>query len=150
MKIDHLIPKFVPIVVFLLGFYDLVRGFMHTILLNYSAVHIAGLDLTTPQASDLLRLLGAFGISNLITGLMLILMAWYSRKMALIMTAVLPIIYYFGHLVIYSNLKHYAPTSANWEGIPFIIVYLTISAITFILGATITWLRSRENRRGHS
>ena len=54
---------------------DLLRGFMHTIVLNYSAKNIAVLDLSTSTASDQLRLLGAFGISNLETGVVLILLA---------------------------------------------------------------------------
>lgn len=150
MKIERLIPRFVTVVVVLLGCYDLLRGFMHTVLLNYSAIHIAGLDLTTPQASDLLRLLGAFGISNFVTGVMLLMIAYQSRTMSLIMTGVLPIIYYLGHLAIHNDTQLYAPSSANWGGMPFMIVYLSICAATFVLGVTITWLRSRDNGSRHS
>jgi hypothetical protein len=86
------IPAFISIVTIFLGSYDLVRGFMHTILLHYSATHIAVLDLSGSTASDQLRLLGAFGISNFETGIMLILMGIFARGLAMIMLAVIPIV----------------------------------------------------------
>ena len=43
------IPRFVSVVAIALGCLDLVRGFMHTILLEYAATNIAGLDLSTPS-----------------------------------------------------------------------------------------------------
>ena len=83
MKPQRDVPRFVIIITVLLGCYDLLRGFMHTILLHYSALHIAGLDLSTATASDQLRLLGAFGISNYETGIALIMMGLFARKLAL-------------------------------------------------------------------
>ena len=47
MNSEHKIPKFVSIAVVVLGCLDLVRGFMHTILLDYDATNIAGIDLST-------------------------------------------------------------------------------------------------------
>ena len=73
MKTTKNLPKFVSIVAIILGSLDLIRGFMHTNLLNFAASNIAGPDLSTAQASDLLQLMGAFGISNYITGIALIL-----------------------------------------------------------------------------
>jgi len=58
------IPKLLSITAIFLGSLDLIRGFMHTILIRYAATNIAGLDLSTPQAGDLLVLMGSFGISN--------------------------------------------------------------------------------------
>ena len=66
IKIKKEIPKFVSIVLIVLGGVDLARGFIHTVLLEYAAINIAGLDLTN-AANDQLRLLGTFGISNWIT-----------------------------------------------------------------------------------
>ncbi len=76
------VPMFVSIVTILLGCYDLVRGIMHTFRLEYSALHIAKINLAGPEASDLLRLLGVFGISNFITGIMLILIGLKARGLA--------------------------------------------------------------------
>ena len=97
MKTEKSIPVFVSVVTIILGSYDLLRGFMHTIVLNYSAKNIAVLDLSTSTASDQLRLLGAFGISNLETGVVLILIGFYARPIALAMLGVIPLVYFIGH-----------------------------------------------------
>jgi len=71
MKAEKSIPIFVSVVTIILGCYDLLRGFMHTIVLDYSAKNIAVLDLSTSTASEQPRLLGAFGLSNFATGAVL-------------------------------------------------------------------------------
>jgi len=63
MEKPNLIPGIVSIIAIILGCLDLVRGFMHTLLLQYAAVKIAGLDLSTGQAADLLRLMGSLSAS---------------------------------------------------------------------------------------
>ena len=96
MKNTSSVPKFVSIVAILLGCLDLVRGVMHTFLLRFAAANIAGLDLSTVQAGDLLQLMGAFGISNFITGTALILVGWKARELALILLGVIPAAYLVG------------------------------------------------------
>lgn len=128
------IPVFVSIVLILLGCYDLIRGFMHTFLLNYSALNIAGLNLTTPQASDLLRLLGAYGVSNFLTGIMFIMIAYTSRKLSLAMLGIIPSVYFIGYLTIHASTKLYAHTQALWLGLSPMFVYMCISFATFMLG----------------
>ena len=131
------VPRFISVVTILLGSYDLVRGFMHTILLNYSATHIAVLDLTGSTASDQLRLLGAFGISNFETGIMLILMGIFARGLAMIMLAVIPIIALAGSFAIRFNSAGYLPSQAQWGGLEPMLIYLTICTLTFIAGAVV-------------
>lgn len=60
-------PVFACIVLACLGVIDLVRGFLHTFLVEHSAVKIAGMDLAH-SGQDQLMLLGSFGISNFLTG----------------------------------------------------------------------------------
>ena len=55
MKENPYIPKFVSVVAITLGCLDLFRGFMHTILLEYAALNIAGFDLSTSLAGDQLE-----------------------------------------------------------------------------------------------
>ena len=107
MKNGNTIPKFVSIVAIALGFLDLVRGFMHTMLLKYAATNIAGLDLSSSVAVDLLRLLGSFGISNYITGVMLILLGWKARTLALTMLGAIPAAYFIGTVGIKLNTSAY-------------------------------------------
>ena len=128
------LPRFVSVVAVLLGVYDLLRGFMHTILLKYSALHIAGLDLSTATASDQLRLLGAFGIGNYETGIMLILLGLFARPLAFVMLGVTPTLYFIGYSAIRHHLEGLPPSNAQWGGMEPMMVYLGISFTTFILG----------------
>ncbi|MCJ7715217.1 MAG: hypothetical protein MUO54_01685 [Anaerolineales bacterium] len=128
------LPKVVSIVSIILGSIDLVRGVMHTILLNFAASNIAGLDLSSTQASDLLQLMGAFGISNYITGIALILVGWKARDLAWIMLGVIPAVYLIGGLAIRLYSAGSTETQAAWGCIPMMAVYLAVSSITFIYG----------------
>ncbi|MDF1678559.1 MAG: hypothetical protein P1U32_07705 [Legionellaceae bacterium] len=134
MEKDTNVPLFVSLVSLLIGCYDLLRGFMHTFNLEYSALYIAKLNLATPQASDLLRLLGVFGVSNFITGAMLILVAFAARGLALIMLLIVPLAYAVGMITIRYNATDYAPSHAAWGGMTPMMVYLTICIVTFVAG----------------
>ncbi len=136
------IPVFVSFVAVLLGSYDLLRGFMHTVMLKYSATNIAVIDLSTSTASDQLRLLGAFGISNLETGVVLILVGLYARGLALAMLGVIPAVYCIGYFAIHANIDSYAPSKANWGGVPPLMAYLGFCLATFIAGVIVTRRRS--------
>jgi len=143
MKEDLYIPKFVSVVAIVLGSLDLVRGFIHTMLLEYAALNIAGLDLSTSQAGDLLQLMDAFGISNYLTGIMLILIGWKARPLALAMLGIIPVAYILGIIGIRINAAEYAPSDAAWGGAIPMLVYLGISAITFIVGVWVTQSRKK-------
>jgi hypothetical protein len=134
MKKSPDIPKIVSLVAIILGGLDLLRGMMHTLLLEFAATHIAGLDLSTSQAVDLLRLMGSFGISNYITGIALILLGWKARHLAWIMLGVIPAAYLIGGIAtrIYSNA--YLQTQAEWGGIPMMLAYLGVCSLTFLYG----------------
>jgi hypothetical protein len=139
------IPKFISIVAIVLGCIDLVRGFMHTILLDFAATNIAGFDLSTSQAGDLLQTMGAFGISNYITGIMLILLGWKARPLALIMLGVIPVAYVIGMVGIKINSASYTPTGAAWGGTGPMMVYLGICVVGFIAGVFITMNRLKKD-----
>jgi len=134
MKKSINIPKIVSIVAIILGSLDIFRGVMHTILLEYAASNIAGLDLSTSQAADILMLMGSFGISNYITGLALILTGWKSRELALILLGVIPAAYLVGGIAIRFYSAPYTITGADWGGIPMMAVYMSVCLITFLYG----------------
>ena len=144
MQSKHDIPKFVSIVAIVLGCLDLIRGFMHTILLDYAATNIAGFDLSTSLAGDLLQLMGTFGISNYLTGIMLILIGWKARPLALIMLGFIPIAYAIGVAGIKANSAPYAPSQAAWGGTTFMLVYMAVCLITFIAGVSTTLYRKKK------
>jgi uncharacterized membrane protein YphA (DoxX/SURF4 family) len=138
------IPKFISIMAVFLGGIDLLRGFMHTVVLPYSATHIACLDLSGPTAPDLLRLLGLFGISNYITGATLILTGLYARPIALVLLGLIPAFYGLGLLTIHAAMNPYPPSTAQWGGRPFMIVNLSLYVLTFLAGIFV--LRHRKTK----
>ena len=138
------IPKFISIMAVFLGGIDLLRGFMHTVVLPYSATHIACLDLSGPTAPDLLRLLGLFGISNYITGATLILTGLYARPIALVLLGLIPAFYGLGLLTIHAAMNPYPPSTAQWGGRPFIMVNLSLYVLTFLAGIFV--LRQRKTK----
>ena len=138
------IPKFISIMAVFLGGIDLLRGFMHTVVLPYSATHIACLDLSGPTASDLLRLLGLFGISNYITGATLILTGLYARPIALILLGLIPAFYGLGLLTIHAAMNPYPPSTAQWGGRPFMMINLSLYVLTFLAGIFV--LRQRKTK----
>jgi hypothetical protein len=127
-----------------LGVIDLLRGFMHTVVLPYSATHIACLDLSGPTAPDLLRLLGLFGISNYITGATLILTGLYARPIALILLGLIPAFYGLGLLTIHAAINPYPPSTAQWGGRPFMMINLSLYVLTFLAGIFV--LRHRKTK----
>ena len=127
-----------------LGVIDLLRGFMHTVVLPYSATHIASLDLSGPTAPDLLRLLGLFGISNYITGATLILTGLYARPIALVLLGLIPAFYGLGLLTIHAAMNPYPPSTAQWGGRPFMMVNLSLYVLTFLAGIFV--LRHRKTK----
>ena len=138
------IPKFISIMAVFLGVIDLLRGFMHTVVLPYSATHIASLDLSGPTAPDLLRLLGLFGISNYITGATLILTGLYARPVALVLLGLIPAFYGLGLLTIHAAMNPYPPSTAQWGGRPFMMVNLSLYVLTFLAGMFV--LRHRKTK----
>ena len=138
------IPKFISIMAVFLGGIDLLRGFMHTVVLPYSATHIACLDLSGPAAPDLLRLLGLFGISNYITGATLILTGLYARPIALVLLGLIPAFYGLGLLTIHAAMNPYPPSTAQWGGRPFMMINLSLYVLTFLSGIFV--LRHRKTK----
>ena len=138
------IPKFISIMAVFLGCIDLLRGFMHTVVLPYSATHIASLDLSGPTAPDLLRLLGLFGISNYITGATLILTGLYARPVALVLLGLIPAFYGLGLLTIHAAMNSYPPSTAQWGGRPFMMINLSLYVLTFLAGIFV--LRHRKTK----
>ncbi len=142
------VPRFVWIVLILLGCIDLVRGFMHTVALEYAALNIAGLDLTTSTATEQLRLLGAFGISNWITGFAFILIGLKAKHISLYIMGLIPVAYGLSMIAIKMNMAGYAKTSANWGGMNMMIPYLVVCGITFLAGVIVIIVRNKKQVSG--
>ena len=88
-----------------LGIYDLIRGFMHTFLLHWSGVHIAGFNSATTPV-DQFYMLGTFGISNFLTGFIYILVSRKAPQLSPYILGLIPTSYLLGLLGIWSNGIH--------------------------------------------
>ena len=120
-------PKFAWIVMIGLGCVDLIRGFMHTFLLEFAALNIFVIDLSGGVDNQIF-LLGIFGISNFLTGFMLILIGLKARHLVPILLPGIPIIYFGGTALI----SRVATPSAQLGGGPYMLVYFAVCIAAFI------------------
>jgi hypothetical protein len=130
-------PKFAWIILTVLGCVDLLRGFIHTVFLEYAAEYIMGLDLTLAR-DDQLLLLGVFGISNYITGMMLILVGLKARNIVPYVFLVIPVSYLSGAFLI----NRIASSSARLGGLPLMSAYIIVCIVTFT--AIMLWNYSKK------
>lgn len=115
-------------VLFFIGILDVIRGFMHTFLLTWSATNIAKLDLVN-GSSDQLFLLGVFGISNYLTGFIYFLISRKARELSPYVLIIIPLTYLLGMIGIRSGGVQ---GQAAFNGQYFMFVYFGICAITFL------------------
>jgi hypothetical protein len=114
-------------VLFFIGVLDVIRGFLHTFLLNWSAANIAKFDMaTTPM--DQIFLLGAFGISNYLTGFVYLLISRKARELSPYVLILVPLAYLLGLIGIWSGHVH---AHAAFKGRYFMLVYFGICVLTF-------------------
>jgi hypothetical protein len=121
-------PVFAWIVLACLGAIDLVRGFLHTFLVEHSAVKIAGMNLEH-SAGDQLMLLGSFGISNFLTGAIYLAVAFKARQLAPTVLAIIPAAYLLGFIAL--RLNHISPESA-FPGRDFMLGYSSVCVLTYV------------------
>ncbi|MHA1388299.1 MAG: hypothetical protein ACTSUZ_11565 [Candidatus Thorarchaeota archaeon] len=125
-------PKFAWIILTCLGCLDLIRGFIHTFLLEYAAEFMMGLDLAVAR-DDQLLLLGTFGSSNYITGCMLILIGLKARNIAPYVFLIIPVSYILGGQLI----SRVATSTARLGGVPMMTIYILVCIGTFV--AILIW-----------
>ena len=129
-------PAFASLVLACMGIIDLVRGFLHTFMVQHSAVHVAGMDLSQDGGNQLM-LLGAFGISNFLTGALFIAVAWKARQLVPAVLLIAPAAYLLGFIAL--RLNHVSPEAA-FPGRWFMLCYLSVSFLTFLASAI--WMRT--------
>lgn len=126
---DKAIYNWPSIVLLVIGLVDLLRGFLHTYEVNWAAETFAKLDLSVAHF-DQLTLLGAFGISNILTGLTYILISRKAKHLSLYVLGIIPIAYAIGFI----GLKVSGiDSTAAFYGKYFMLGYLLICAVTCIV-----------------
>lgn len=116
-------------VLFILGLVDLLRGVLHTFFVNWAVKTFAKLELSVAR-QDQLTLLGAFGISNLLTGAIFILISIAAAPLAEYLLLAIPCAYVVG--VIGMRTSGVKPQSAFY-GRYFMLGYLAVCLVTFVL-----------------
>jgi hypothetical protein len=114
------------VVLFFAGIMDMIRGITHTFRVWYAAENLAGFD-PTP---DSLYLLGAFGISNFLTGLLYFLIIWKAKELTPYVLLIIPISYLIGGLgLAYAGVQPEAP----FVGRHIMAVYLSICLLSGLI-----------------
>jgi hypothetical protein len=109
-------------VLFGLGLYDLLRGFMHTFMLLWSGINVAGFDAETTPVNQFF-MLGTFGISNFLTGFIFLLISRRSPELSPFVLGIIPGAYLLGLIGIWSNDIH---GTSTYAGQYLMYVYFTI------------------------
>lgn len=113
----------------ILGLTDLLRGFLHTFAINWAAATFAKLNLSA-AASDQLFLLGIFGISNILTGLIYILISRKAKYLSPYILAIIP----FSYLIGLIGLRVSGVTAMSaFEGRYFMYAYFAVCVITLLI-----------------
>ena len=116
-------------VLFFIGCFDVVRGFMHTFNLTWSAANFAKFDMaTTPQ--DQIFLLGVFGISNFLTGFMHLFISRKAKHLSPYILIIIPLAYILGLIGITSGGIR---GQAAFEGKYIMMVYFAICIVAFFI-----------------
>lgn len=110
-----------------LGCIDLIRGFIHTVMLEYAAINIFVVDLSGGVDNQMF-LLGTFGISNYITGIVFMLIGLKARELVPIILPMIPATYFIGTAII----SRVAKPTAYLGGGPFMLIYFAVCIATFI------------------
>lgn len=114
-------------VLFVIGLIDLLRGFLRTYAVRYAADTFAHLNLTA-AANDQLTLLGAFGMSNFLTGILYLLISCKAKELSPYVLVIIPISYLAGIIGLRLNGVR---GQAAFSGQYFMIAYFAVCLITF-------------------
>lgn len=121
--------KLPSIVLILIGLYDILRGIMHTYVLTWSAENIAKFNMATVP-TDQVFMLGTFGISNLLTGFVYLLIACKARELSPYVLILIPVTYLIGILGIWSvGIQG----QSEYYGRYLMFVYFAICTVTFLI-----------------
>jgi hypothetical protein len=114
---------------------------VHTVLVEYAAVFIMGLDLSVIRDNQLF-LLGVFGISNFITGTFLILIALKARELVPYVLLMIPAWYLVGMAVISRTVI----PQAALGGVPMMLGYFIICILTAVASFLVIFYRRRKQQ----
>jgi len=128
MKKERNIYTLPAISLFVLGILDLIRGFFHTFNIRWAAENVARLDLSV-AGNDQLVLLGSFGLSNFLTGIIFICISLKVKRIAPYIILFIPLSYALG--IIGLKLSQVSREAA-FNGQYFMFAYIGFCILVFI------------------
>ncbi len=115
---------------------DLVRGFLHTFNINWANATFAQME----SNPDGLMMLGAFGISNILTGLLYILILKKNKTLAPYVLAIISIAYVSGAI----GLKlQGVQGDSSFYGKYMMFVYLGGSIVLSLMYFIVAWKQKK-------
>jgi len=101
---------------------NLLRGVLHTFLVEYAATNIAGLNLSLSR-DELLQLMNSYGWSNIIEGVLYIVIATKSRNLVPLALILAGLFTPFAALT--TRLAEISMQGAQWGGAPLMLYVFT-------------------------
>jgi hypothetical protein len=120
---------FPSLVLFLIGIFDLIRGFMHTFNIYWAIDTFAKLDLSVAKEAQL-TLLAAFGISNYLSGFVFILISRKAKHLSVWMISSILAAYALGALA--TRIVGISRGANAFNGMYIMMIYLLICLLTLI------------------
>jgi hypothetical protein len=123
------------IYLWMIAILDLVRGFMHTFYINWANATFAQME----PNPDSLMMLGAFGISNILTGILYILILRKAKHLAPYVLTFIPFSYITGYIGL--RLQN-VQADSSFYGKYMMLVYLGLC----ILFAIYYWISEFKDK----
>jgi hypothetical protein len=123
--LNHNPGQVASIFLILIGCFDLFRGVAHTYLMHWANDTFANLDLSH-NGDDQLMLMGAFGISNWLTGMLYILIGVKAKSIATATLVIILLAYAIGYVGI--KFAGVSPDS-NFYGRFIMMGYFAVCAV---------------------
>ena len=124
-------PKYLWTALLIVAVINLGRGILHTFLVEYAATNIAGLDLSIAR-NELLNLMNSYGWSNIIEGILYIVIATKSRNLAPLALMLAGLLIPFAALT--NNLANISLAGAKWSGAPLMLfIYLPLCLLPVVI-----------------
>lgn len=133
--------KISSIVLLLVGVMDILRGVLHTFRIKYAMLKGAKIEPVTES----LVLMGAFGISNFLTGFLYLLIVWRAKKIVPYVLLIIPFSYFLGGIgVRYSNVVLLADKFRGQYIMHYYLSICLLVALFYFVAVIINKLRNEH------
>ncbi len=130
-----IVPKFTWIILLIFGCFDIIRGLMHTVFMEQAIATLAHLDFTAGNINDQLFQMNVLGVSNLISGILFIVVALKAKQYADFALLYPVISHIIGILAIRINNIE---ASSDFLGKYVMGIYMGVCISTFIVSRIFT------------